>query len=147
MFKMTGPKCHKIVIKDSFSTSVCYSNEKDTWLQIFLKCNNSVIHGLIVKIYNKAIWEIQKLLLSIPNTRCYILMNARTFMNSLPKNIVPLWLLQCTWNIQQHYCNVHFKPYILCVQSILHIRHPPLHLAPHIKIQFIEFTYTKDRVA
>ena len=124
--------------------SICNSNEKDTWLYVLLKCTNPIIHGLIVQRHNKAVWKIRKLLLFNPTTCCYTIMNARKFLKAPRENSVPQWLLQCSYNTPRCQCNARFKPDILCIQSITHNGTPPLHSALHIKIQFIEFTYTND---
>ena len=68
---------------------VCHLQEKDTWVHVLFKCNNHIIHGFIVQRYNKVVWEIHKLLLSNPITRCYTIMNAGKFMSSSPDNTVP----------------------------------------------------------
>ena len=124
---------------------ICHLQEKDIWLHVLLKCNNPIIHCLIVQKHNKAVWEIHKLLLSNPITRSYTIMNASKFMNSPLDNTVQPWLLPCSCIQPQCHCNAHFKPNILCVQGVSYNGTPPLHLDPNIKIQFIEFTYTNDR--
>ena len=68
-------------------------------------------------------------------------------MNSIRENIVPSWLLQCSYTTQCCNCNARFKPNILCIQGIPHNGSPPSHPDPNIKIQFIEFTYTNDQFA
>jgi hypothetical protein len=56
--------------------SICHSPEPDTWKHVLLSCTQQHIHALRIKRHNKAVWESCKLLLSYPNTRYYILMNA-----------------------------------------------------------------------
>ena len=113
---------------------------------MLLSCPQPHLHALRVQRHNKAIWEIRKLLLSSNNSRCYTLMNARTFNNMPPKNIVPPWLLPCTCNNFRCHSNARFRHDILCVCGIHYLDEPPIQPTPHIIIQFIEFTYTNDRI-
>jgi hypothetical protein len=95
--------------------------------------------------HNKAVAELQKLMLSSTISRCYILMNAGTFNTNPPKNTVPPWLFPCICNHQRCQCNARFKPDILCVRGILYQQNPPLYPYPNIIIQFIKFMYCNDR--
>ena len=123
-----------------YNTNTC-----NTWPHVLLSCFQLYIHALKIQRHNKAVWEIRKLLLSSKNFRCYIFMNISTFNNAPLKIIVPPWLLPCTCQIPRCHYNARFKPDILCVRIIRYLDDPPLQLAPHITIQFIEFTYTNDR--
>ena len=62
-----------------------------------------------------------------------------------PENTIPPWLLPCTCNNFRCHCNARFRPDILSVCGIHYLDEPPIQPAPHIIIQFIEFTYTNDR--
>ena len=124
---------------------IYHLNEKDTWLHVLLKCNNPIIYGLKVKRHKQVLWELCKLLLSIPSTRCYTLMNAGKSMNSPAENTIPSWLLQCLYNTQRCQCTTKFKPHLLRVQGISY-KHPlPIEPNLNIKPQFIEFSYTNNR--
>ena len=80
---------------------ICNSYKPDTWLHVLLTCKHQHIHSLHVKIHNKAVWEIRKLLISSENPRCYTLMNAGTFNDNPQENTVPNWLLPCTCGSQR----------------------------------------------
>ena len=103
------------------------------------------MHGLIVRRHNAVVREIRKLLLSASESKCLIYMNAGTFNDKPPKNIIPPWLPSCTCNTQKCHCNARLKPDLLCVQGLEHNSHPPDTPTQNITIQFIEFTYCKDR--
>jgi hypothetical protein len=125
--------------------SLCTSNEVDTWPHVLLSCPQPHLHALRVKRHNKAIWEIRKLLLSSPLSRCLTLMNSRYFNNNPPNNAVPSWLLPCTCSTQRCQCNTCLRLDLLYVQGIPYLGSPSTHVDPSITIQFIEFTYTNDR--
>ena len=72
-------------------------------------------------------------------------MNAGTFNNTPPENIVPQWLLPCTCGQQRCHCNARFKPDILCVKGLHYQFRPPIEPRDNFKIQFIEFTFCNDR--
>jgi hypothetical protein len=72
-------------------------------------------------------------------------MNGGTFNTNPPKNIVPPWLLPCTYIYQRYQCYARFKPDILCVQGIPYQENPPLHPTPNITIQYVEFTYCNNK--
>jgi hypothetical protein len=73
----------------SHTCPICNSAEADTWLHVLLKFKQQHIHALITNRHNKAVWEIRKLLVSNKITRHYILMNAGTYNDSLPKTPFP----------------------------------------------------------
>ena len=145
-----GNICKHLFWPNRFQNSncdICHLNEQDTWSHVLLKYNNSIIHALRIKRHNKAIWKLCKLLLFVPSTRCYTLMNAGTYMNSPPDNTVPSWLIQCSCNTPRCQCNARFRSDLLCVQGIPYKGTPPTKPNPNIKIQFIEYSYTNDRFA
>jgi hypothetical protein len=129
----------------SITCPICSSPDVDTWLHVLLKCNQHHIHALRIKRHNKAIWEIRKLILSAQKSRCYILMNARTFNNNPQENTVPPWLLSCICVQQRCHCNARLKPDILCIKGLPYQSPSPSSPTYHLTIQFIEFTYTNDR--
>ena len=125
--------------------SLCHSPKPDTWKHVLLSCTQQHIHALRIKRHNKAVWELPKLLLSHPNTKCYTLMNAGTH-NTLPHdNTVPAWLLPCTCTTPRCHCNACFQPDLLCVHGIPYQHQPPTAPNPTLTIQFIEFTFCNDR--
>ena len=124
---------------------ICNSYKPDTWLHVLLTCKHQHIHSLHVKIHNKAVWEIRKLLISSENPRCYTLMNADTFDDDPQENTVPNWLLPCTCGYQRCHCNSRFRPNILCVKGLPYQNEPPTNIDQTLTIQFIEFTYCNDR--
>jgi hypothetical protein len=103
------------------------------------------IHALQIKRHNKAVWELRKLIVSSPTSRCIILMNAGYFNENPPDNTVPHWLLPCICPTQRCQCNSRLRPNILCVQGASYLGNPPTSVNPSLTIQFIEFTYTNDR--
>ena len=72
-------------------------------------------------------------------------MNAGTFNNNPQGNTVPPWLLPCICGPQRCQCNARLKPDILCIKGLPYQNTPPSTPTNHLTIQFIEFTYTKDR--
>ena len=70
--------------------SICNSLELDMWLHVLLNCKQSHIHALRNKRHNKAICALKKLIISSKHSRCYIFMNAGTFNDNRPENMVPL---------------------------------------------------------
>src|ERR1700737_2635726 len=85
------------------------------------------------------------LIVASKKSSCYILMNAGTFNNNPPENIVPPCLLPCTCGQQRRHCNARFKPYILCVKGVPYQSPPPIEANGNLTIQFIKFTYYNDR--
>ena len=73
----------------SITCSICNSVEPNTWLHVLLNCRQSHIHALRTKRHNKAVWALKKLIVSSKHSRCYILMNARTFNDNPRENTVP----------------------------------------------------------
>ena len=129
----------------SITCSICNSLELDTWLHVLLNCKQSHIHVLRTKRHNKAVWALRKLIVLSKHSRCYILMNAGTFNDNPPKNIVPPWLLPCTCDLQRCHYNARFKLDIICVKGLPYQANPPNTPENNLKIQFIEFTYCNDR--
>jgi hypothetical protein len=123
------------------TNSLCTTNEVDTWPHVLLSYPPH-LHALQIKRHNKAIWEICKLLISSPLSRCLILMNVGYFNNNPPDNTIPSWLLCSTQRCQ---CNARLRPHFLYVQGIPYLGSPPTQIDPSITIQFIEFAYTNDR--
>ena len=115
------------------------------WLQLFLYCRQSHIHALRTKRHNKAVWALKKLIVSSKHSKCYILMNARTFNDNPPENTVLPWLLPCACSLQRCHCNARFKLDIICVKGLPYQANPPTTPENNLKIQFIEFTYCNDR--
>ena len=72
-------------------------------------------------------------------------MNIGTFNNNLLENIVPPWLLPCSCDTQRCHCNAKYKPNILYVKGLAYQSQPPNKPDPNLQIQFIKFTYTKNR--
>ena len=72
-------------------------------------------------------------------------MNAGTFNNNSPENIVPNWLLPCICSTNRCHCNARFRPDILYVKGLPYQSNPPIDIDPNLTIQFIEFTYCNDR--
>jgi hypothetical protein len=124
---------------------LCNTIAIDTWPHLLLACPQPHIHALRTKRHNKAIWEIRKLILSSPLSRCLTLMNAGIYNSLPPENTVPPWLLPYICLTSRYNCNAKYKPDILCVQGLPHLSPPPLTINPSLTIQFIEFTYTNDR--
>jgi hypothetical protein len=54
----------------NITCSLCNTNEVDTWPHVLLSCPQPHPHALRIKRHNKAVWEIRKLLLSSPLSRC-----------------------------------------------------------------------------
>jgi hypothetical protein len=129
----------------TITCSLCSTNEVDTWPHVLLKCPHPHLHALRIKRHNKAIWELRKLIISSPTSRCLTYMNAGYFNNNPPNNTVPHWLLPCTCSTQRCHCNSRLWPDILCVKGAPHLGNPPTYIDPSLTIQFIEFTYTNDR--
>ena len=129
----------------SITCSICNSLELDTWLHVLLNCKQNHIHAFRIKRHNKAVWVLRNLIVSSKHSRCYILMNARTYDNNPPKNTIPPWLLPCTCNLQRCHCNARFKPDIICIKGLSYQANPPSASVNNLRIQFIEFTYYNDR--
>jgi hypothetical protein len=89
----------------TITCSLCNTNEVDTWPHVLLSCPQPHLHALQIKCHKKAVWEIRKLLISSPLSRCLILMNAGYFNNNPPYNTVPSWLLPCVCSTQRCQCN------------------------------------------
>jgi hypothetical protein len=120
------------------------SLEPDTWKHVLLSYTQPHIHALRIKRHNKAVWELRKLITQHKQSRCFILMNARTFNNTPLDNTVPSWVLQCTCEHSRCHCNAQFKPDIFCVQGLPYQSTPPPSPSPTLTLQFIEFTYCND---
>ena len=73
-------------------------------------------------------------------------MNAGTFNNNPPENIVPPWLLPCTCGQQRCHYNAIFNSNILCVKGLPYQSPPPIEPNENLTIQFMEFTYCNDRI-
>ena len=125
---------------------MCNSPDTDTWLHILLKCKQHHIHVLRIKRHNKAMWELRKLRVASKKSRYYVLMNASTFNNGPPQNMVPPWLLSCACGQQRCHCNAKFKPYLLCVRGLPYQSPPPIEPNDNLTIQLIEFTYCYARI-
>jgi hypothetical protein len=98
-----------------------------------------------IKRHDKAVWEILKLLIYSPLSRCMTLMNAGYYNKNPPNNTVPSWLLPCTCLTQRCQCNARLRPDILCIHGIPYQGTPPTQVNASLTIQFIEFTYTNNR--
>jgi hypothetical protein len=72
-------------------------------------------------------------------------MNAGTCTGKASYNIVPPWLLECSYINMRYRCLARLQPDLLCVQGIPSQGNPPTALDFHIIIQFFEFTYCNDR--
>jgi hypothetical protein len=83
--------------------------------------------------------------MSSHTSRSFLLMNAGTFNDQPPDNIVPPWLLQCTCIPRRYHCPARFKPDILCIRGLPYNSAPPTQPHPSLTIQFIEFTFCNDR--
>jgi hypothetical protein len=70
----------------SITCSLCTTNKVDTWPHVLFSYPQPHLHALRVKRHNKAVWEIRKLLLSLPLSRCLILMNAG-YLTIIPQTI------------------------------------------------------------
>jgi hypothetical protein len=125
--------------------SLCNTNAVDTWPHVFLSCPQPHLHALRIKRHNKVVWEIRKLLISSPLSRCLVLMNVGYFNNQPPDNTVPSWLLPCVCSTQRCHCNARLRPDLLCIRGIPYMERSPTQIDPSITIQFIELTYTNDR--
>jgi hypothetical protein len=60
----------------TITCSLCSTNEVDTWPHVLLKCPQPHLHALRIKRHNKAVWELRKLIVSSPTSRCMTFMNA-----------------------------------------------------------------------
>ena len=129
----------------SITCSICNSLEFDTWLHILLNCKQRHIHALQIIRHNNAVWALRKLLISSKHSRCYILMNARTFKDKPLENTISPWLLPCSCSHQRCHCNARFKPDKICIKGLPYQANPPINPINNLKIQFIEFTYYNDR--
>ena len=118
----------------SITCSICNSLELDTWLHVLLNCRQSQIHALTTKRHNKAVWALRKFIVLSKHSRCYILMNARTFNDKPPKHTVPPWLLQCICSLQRCHCNARFKLDIICVKGLSYEANPPITYDNNLKI-------------
>jgi hypothetical protein len=72
-------------------------------------------------------------------------MNAGTFQDTPPDNIVPSWLLSCSCGPHRCSCHARLRPDILCVRGLPYNSAPPTHPHPNLVLQFIEFTFCNDR--
>ena len=129
----------------SITCSICNSLKSNTWLHLLLNCRQIHIHVLRIKRHNKAVWALTKLIVLSKYFRCYIFMNAKTFNDNPPKNMVLPWLLPCTCGLQRCHCNARFKLDIICIKGLTYQANPPTTPENNLKIQFIEFTYCNDR--
>jgi hypothetical protein len=84
----------------SITCSLYNTNAVDTWPHVLLTCPQQHLQALRIKRHNKAIWELRKLIISSPLSRCMILMNVGYFNENPPDNTLPPWLLPCTCLIQ-----------------------------------------------
>ena len=69
--------------------SLCRMTQPDTWLHILQCYTEPHIHKLRVNRHNKAVHEIQKLLISNTKARCFILINAGKSDGQTQENTVP----------------------------------------------------------
>jgi hypothetical protein len=125
--------------------TLCHTQSIDTWLHLLLACPKPNVHKLRIKRHNNAIWELHKFFLSNKTSRCLTLINVGRHNNKPQDNIVLAWLLPCTCLTKSYHCNARLKPDILLILNHLYDQPPPLHPAPNVIIQFIEFTYCNDR--
>jgi hypothetical protein len=72
------------------------------------------------------------------------LMNAGYFNSNPLENIVPPWLLPCTYSTPRCHCNSRLRPDLLYVQGLPYLSNPPNIVDTSLTIQFLEFTYTND---
>ena len=124
---------------------LCNTNSVDTWPHVLLSCPHPHLHALRIKRHNRAVWELCKLLMSSPLSRCKILMNAGYFNSNSLENTIPNWLLPCSCSTTRCQCNARLRPDLLCIQGLPYLNNPPDILDTSLTIQFIEFTYTNDR--
>ena len=129
----------------SITCSLCNTNSIDTWPHVLLTCPQPHLHALRITRHNKAVWEIRKLLISSPLSRCMTLMNVGSFHFQPPENIVPTWFLPCTCLTPRCHCNSQLRPDLLCIQSLPYLSRPPDTIDTSLIIQFLKFTYTNDR--
>jgi hypothetical protein len=129
----------------TITCSLCNTNAVDTWPHVLLSCPQPHLHALRIKHHNKAVWELCKLLVSSPLSRCMILMNASYFNSNPPENTVPPWPLPCTCSTSRCHCNSRLQTDLLCVQGLPYLSNPPDIVDTSLTIQFLEFTYTNDR--
>jgi hypothetical protein len=129
----------------TINCSLCNTNAVDTWLHVLLACPQPHLYALRIKRHNKAVWEIRKLLISSPLSRCMMLMNAGYYNKNPPDNIVPSWLLPYTCLTQRCQCNARLRLDILCIHGTPYQGTPPTQVDASLTKQFIEFTYTNDR--
>ena len=118
----------------SITCSICNFLKLDMWLHVLLNCRQSHIHALRTKKHNKAIWALRKLIVLSKHSKCYILMNARTFNENPPENMVPPWLLPCTCGFQRYHYNARFKPDIICVKGLPYQVNPTTTPGNNLKI-------------
>jgi hypothetical protein len=129
----------------NITCSLCTTNAVDTWPHVLLSYPQPHLHALRIKRHNKAVWELRKLLVSSPLSRCMTIMNAGYFNSTPQENTVPTWLLPCTCSTSRCHCNSRLRPDLLCVQGLPYLSNPPDIINTSLTIQFLEFTYTNDR--
>ena len=108
--------------------SICPSLNPDIWKHVLLSCIQLHLYTLRIKWYNKAVWELRKLISQHSSSRCFILMNAITYNSTPLDNTVLPWLLPCTCLLPWCQCNAWFKRDLLCVQGLPYHSDPPLAL-------------------
>jgi hypothetical protein len=131
----------------NINCSLCRMIQPNAWLHILLCCIEPNIHKLHISRHNKAVQEIRKLLISNTKSQCFTLVNAGKSDGHTQENIVPNWLLPCSYNnqTQRCQCNARLIPDILCICNHLDNAEPPQEPNQTLTIQFIEFTYCNDR--
>ena len=131
----------------NINCSLCRMTQPDTWLYVLLCSTEPHIHKLRINRHNKAIQEIQKMIISNNTSRCFILVNTGKTDGHIQENTVPNWLLPCSCNTQTQrcQCNAKLRPNILCVRNHPYNAEPPQGPTHACTIQFIEFTYCNDR--
>ena len=128
----------------SITCLICNSFDAETWHHVFLNVINTTYMPLESKDITKQYGKLGTLSLSSQKSRCYTLMNARTFNNNPQENTIPIWLLCCTCRHQKCHCNARFKPDLLCIRELPHQYMPPTNPIDNLTIQFKEITYTND---
>jgi hypothetical protein len=126
---------------------LCRMIQPDTWLRILLCCKEPHIYKLCINRHNKAVHEIQKLLISNTKSRCFTLVNAGKSDGQTQENTVPNWLLPCSCNhqTQRCQCNTKLRRDILCIRNHPYNAIPPQEPNHTITVQFIEFKYCNNR--
>lgn len=80
--------------------NLCPLHENNTCLHLLSICTNVAFNNIQKSIYNKAVWQIHKLLLSHSSTKDTLLMTACIHLGNPPTKTIPTWLYPCICTTQ-----------------------------------------------